>query len=154
MTTKLPQPNDMTPEQLAIALKNIGTIEKWIEAVKQHAYDVLDRGDKVPGYRLGYGVRRRIWKPDQQQSLLDMLAKLKINKDEIYTQPELLSPAKMEKVLKEHGHWPKKKRNEEKPASPLNPYIELSSGELKVLPITGREDDMDGKLSDAANEFG
>lgn len=143
----------MSPEQLSIALANIKVIEGWIKAVHTHAYNLLRDGGKIPGYRLGYGLRRRVWKPGVQGAVLELLRKEGVKEDELMTIPELISPAQTEKILKLHGLFPKRPRGQkEKPSTMIDPFIELSMPEQKVIPATGG-DEIEHKQSEAYEEF-
>ena len=147
----LKSPLDMTPEQLSMALQNIKTIENWIHAVKAHAFEILESGGSIPGYRLGFGVKHRIWKPGEEdrlvRALVPILESAGVSKDTLYTTPELLSPAEMEKLLKTHGAWPKKRRNEPKEPTPIDPFVDYSMPKPAVLPVTSRD-------GESENEFG
>jgi hypothetical protein len=146
----LKSPEEMTPEQLAITLKNIKILEVWIKAVHAHAFDLLKDGGKIPGFKLGYGVRRRIWRPGNEGAALKALKLIGLTEDELLTKPELISPAQTEKVLKLHGLWPKKPKGQaDRPPTVIDPYVEKSMPELKVVPDDGSED----KASEAEKDF-
>jgi hypothetical protein len=147
----LPAAKDMTPEQVSLALKNAAAIEAWIRAVRAHAHEILRSGGKIPGFMLGYGVRQRIWRPKSERALLAKLARKGITKDQVYTKPELLSPAQLEKLLKEQGLWPAKPRNGERPPSIMDEFVEQSMPEKKIVPI---KTDDSGKLIEADEAFG
>lgn len=149
----LQSPNDMTPEQMAMALKNAHILETWIASVKAHAFELLKGGTEIPGYKLGFGVRKRIWKPDQQEAALAALVKLGVPREDMFTQPEMLSPPKTEKLLRELGYWPRIKKGDSKPKTPIDPFIELSMPEPRVVPIDPRDEVLD-KREEAAREFG
>lgn len=151
--SELRSPLDMTPEQLAQTLQNIKTIETWITAVKAHAFEFLKNGGKIPGYHLGYGVKKRIWKAGEEEKAIAALVALGVPRGELYTKPELLSLPKTEKLLKELGFWPKKRRNEQPPPTPLDPFTDYDMPEPRVLPWTGERDDHEGRVNDAVNDF-
>jgi hypothetical protein len=148
----LVNPDDMTPEQLAIALKNTYALEVWINAVRAHAFDVLRNGGKVPGFKLGYGVRRRIWREGKEGQVAVTLAKLGFEHSEIFHPESLLSPAQVEALMKTRGLWPKKPRNGDRPPSAVDEFIERSMPEPSIRP----EDEGEGaevKARDAEKEF-
>lgn len=149
----LVRPEEMTYEQLAIALQNCIRLEEWIHAVRAHAFTVLKNGHKIPGFKLGYGVRRRIWKDNVEERLVKTLLRLPgIEQEELYSQPSLLSPAQIEKVLRFHGFMPKPARNAPKLPSVLDEFITKSMPEPRVLPENEGED-YDAKAAEAAEEF-
>lgn len=150
--TGLAHPDDMTPEQIATALKNTYILETWIKAVRAHAFELLKNGGKIPGFKLGYGVRRRIWKEGQEGHVAAALRKEGFVDDDIFTKPELLSPAKVEELLKDRGKWPAKPRGGERPPTLIDPYVDRSMPEPAIKP----EDEGEGpaaKAKAAAEEF-
>lgn len=151
--SSLRNPEDMDAEQLALTLRNIKILETWIKSVRKHAHQLLTEGGKIPGFKLGYGMRRRIWKEGVEQQVIKLLLKEGIKVDEIVSPPELITPAQVEKVLKMHGLFPRKQRGQAvKPATIIDPYLEKSTPELKVVPDTG-EDEMDEKFAEAVEDF-
>lgn len=159
--SKLSDPDSFTPEELARALKNADVLELWIKTVRIRAYEVMKEGGRVPGFKLGYGVRRRQWEEGTEEQMVKAVLKAAskadapISKEDLFHPEEILSPAQMQKLLQEHGLWPRKRRNDtaEEPAkSVIDAFITLSSPELKILP----DDDGDGpavKSQEAAKEF-
>jgi hypothetical protein len=153
MSNHLQSPDDMTPEQLARALANVHILETWIHAVKGHAFELLKAGTLIPGWKLGYGARKRIWKDGVQAAALAAFKALDIPEEELFTKPEFITPPQVEKVLKAHGKWPRKRRGDPTPpATPLDGFIERSMPEPRVMPM-GDEDEALDKLKDAQNEF-
>lgn len=142
----------MTPEQLATALKNAHVLETWITAVKAHAFEVLKNGGTIPGWKLGYGAKRRVWKEGVQDSVFAALKVLGVHRQEVFTEPEFLSPPKIEKLLKEKGKWPKKPRKGERPPTPLDPFIAYSMPEPRVMPVEAHDESFE-KLQEAEQEF-
>lgn len=145
-------PYDMTPEQVALALKNAHILETWIASVRSHAFDLLKSGTEVPGYKLGFGVRKRIWKPGQHEAAINALLKIGIPREDLFTKPEMLSPPKTEKLLRELGHWPRMHRGAAKPVTPIDPFIELSMPEPRVVPIDQHEEVVNKRV-EAEREF-
>jgi len=157
---QLSNPDNMTPEQLSAALKNIPILETWIVAIKSQAFDTLKTGGKLPGWKLGYGAKRRIWKQNIQDKVLAAFGKLGLKKEELFTEPEFLSPPQVEKLLKDKGvnpktgkpFWPPKPRGGERPATPIDPFYELSQPDAKVVP----DDHVENRVvrnQEAAHDF-
>lgn len=151
---KLDRPQDMTPEQLARALANVPMLQNWIVAVKDAAFDQLKKKHKLPGWKLGYGAKRRIWKPDPRiiQKITMALVKLGIKRDEMFSKPEFFSPPQMEQLLKDRNLWPAKPRNKDRPATPIDPFFEYSQPEPKIVPANYEEDRV-GAAKAASHEF-
>lgn len=150
----LRSPYEMTEEQLSIALKNTYTLEVWIKAVRAHAYTVLKNGGKIQGFKLGYGVRRRIWREEVEKEVVKALTELGLGKEELYTEPALKTPAQVEKVMKEHGLWPKKPKNGERPPSKIDKFITMSTPDLSVQPADGKYSvSIDERNREATEDF-
>ncbi len=69
-------------------------IKAWISGVEKHAYSVLEKGDKVEGWKL---VERRSTRYWLAPTVVAKEANAKFG-NEAFTAPELLSPAQLEKV--------------------------------------------------------
>ena len=148
----LRDPEAMSPEQVAMALKNAHVMETWISAVKAHAFEILKAGGAIPGYKLGYGAKKRVWKFSVLEEAVAEMRKLGVTQEEMYPPPELISLPKMEKVLKAKGAWPVKKRGAPRPATPLDRFTDYSIPEPRVMPIE-EHDEMDDRRDDASKEF-
>lgn len=144
-------PQDMTPEQLALALKNCKPLEAWIKTVRAYAFSQIEAGTEIPGWGLGYGIRQRIWREGDEKKLERTLLKAGLKHEDIFAPEHLLSPAQMEKKLKEHDLWPKKPRNGERPPSIMDEYVEKSMPAKKLVEIVK---DASGRLIEAESEFG
>lgn len=93
-----------TLEPKTIAIKNLGTIlsafkplRQWMDAVEEHALHVLERGEPVKGWKLVEKKSIRKW-VDIEKVSRD--AKKKFG-DLAFSAPEILSPAQLEKAIKE-----------------------------------------------------
>jgi hypothetical protein len=150
--SSLKKPNDMSADELAMALRNAGVLEAWITAVKSHAFDVLKAGGTIPGFKLGYGAKRRVWKFGTIESAIEAMKALGLTKDDIFTQPEILTLPKMEKVLKEKHLWPSKKRGGPRPVTPLDQFTDYSIPEPRVMPIDPHDEENE-RVSEAEKDF-
>lgn len=149
---QLSNPDNMTPEQLSAALKNLPLLEGWMKAVKNQAFDTLKTGKPLPGWKLGYGAKHRVWKDNIQAKVLAAFAKIGIKREELFTVPEFLTPPQVEKLLKEKSLWPAKPRNADRPPTPLDPFFQFSMPEPKVVPAEHVEDRVT-RAKEAAHEF-
>lgn len=85
----------LDPKKLGATLDACEKIESWIGEVRKHAFMVLSRGGTpVPGWKLAERRSTRRW-TDPAQVL--RLAKKKYGAKAL-TEPELLSPAQLEKI--------------------------------------------------------
>ena len=91
---QMANPDTLTNEQLKKALDVKKLIMSWFESVEQHAFDLLEKGEPFPDYKLVEGRSLRQWADEAvaEQSLVELLA------DDAY-EKKLLSVAKAEKLL-------------------------------------------------------
>ena len=94
------QPGDMSPELIAQTLDVLPDIEAWIKAVRAHAHAVAEAGTEVPGYQLSEKIGNRKWKADLEDwQLKDVFEENDLDREAVYSEPKLKSPAQMEKLL-------------------------------------------------------
>jgi len=96
-------------------LQKADMLEDWVKSLRELAFQMLEAGKPVPGYKLvaKRGVRK--WTDDE--TAYAQLILLGLTDDDVWEAPELLSPAKIEKVLKK-----------QKLALPTDMVISVSSG--------------------------
>lgn len=94
---------EVLPEPKSFAIPNLGRIldacdklETWIEKVRDHATHVLESGGSVSGYKLVEKRSTRKWTDESRASVVAR----KLFGDRAFTEPELLSPAQLEKTGK------------------------------------------------------
>lgn len=93
-----PRPETLTPAELATVLGAADVLEEWLRAVEAHAFNLLERGLEVPGYKLVEKRATRKWADEEKA--IDYLTD-RLGDDAAYTEPKLISPAQAEKKLKE-----------------------------------------------------
>lgn len=86
-------------EDLAKLLSMEERITSAFKAIREHLFGQLLLGQEVPGYKLVSGRSTRRWADDTTPSELFSVMPESVSIDDIYSKPELLSPAKMEKLL-------------------------------------------------------
>ena len=113
------------PEELAKALADIPLVKERIKAIEEFAYQEAMRGADVPGYKLVEKRPTRKWKSEdvvrmwcEQQAISP------------YAEPEILSPAQLEKRLGENAPRGKKKEA----GKVLEPLIEKVSSGYALVP--------------------
>ncbi len=89
-----PAVETLTIEQAADYLAKVPVLTAWAEALKARVEEALQRGEDVPGFKLVEKRARRYWLDDAEQNP----QVLKLGSD-AYEEPELKSPAQMEKML-------------------------------------------------------
>lgn len=89
------QPDTLSPERLAKALKDVEVIEIWCKRLREYAHAEALAGRTPPGFKLVPTRANRKWKDEtvaaEQLQLLGY--------EDIFTEPELKSPAQVEKVI-------------------------------------------------------
>ena len=123
----------MTNAQIGRALFAASVIEHWLTAVRAEAIRRAQANQKIPGWHLGWGAKRRQWR--QEQRALRWLLKQGLSIDDV--QPRsMVSPAQAEDLMRHAGLWPRKARGEAKPASPLEPLIDYTIPSPRLYPDT------------------
>lgn len=87
---------DYDPASLAETLDYLPILEGWIKNVREFAYREAEQGRTTPGYKLVQKVGRRKW-IDEIEAAATLSAI--IDQDDLYSKPELISPAAAEKLL-------------------------------------------------------
>lgn len=88
-------PDQLTPLELKTLLDNADLIENYIKEVKEYAFNLLNRGGTVEGYKLVKGGKaHRKW---ENEELAGSMLELEFGEDEIY-KTSLKSPAQIEKL--------------------------------------------------------
>jgi hypothetical protein len=90
-----PEPNTLTPEQIAKVLGAAGLVADWVKAVRSYAeQQAVDLGAKIPGYKLIQKYGRRAW-TDEVATENEFEHEFG---DRIYDK-KLKSPAQLEKIV-------------------------------------------------------
>ena len=79
------------------ALDAIPVVEQWIKAIHEHAYDLANKGEAIPGRKLVRKSGNRQWR--DAAAAKSMLLEMLPEGVEAYAEPKLLSPAQAEKKL-------------------------------------------------------
>lgn len=122
-----------TSAQLADLADLIGPLESWIKAVEEEIKVRIENGVQVPRWKQVEGKRSREF-DDETKLVNDLVAGKVATTDEIFS-TVLLSPAKLEKVLKDRFD--------------LTPYIVWKTGAPTIVP----ESDKRPAISKAALVF-
>ena len=86
-------------EQIGVYLQNADLVEQWITDLRALAFQLLESGKTVPGYKLVAKRATRQW-VNEDEAKVELLKHLKESE---VLETSLISPAKAEKVLKKHG---------------------------------------------------
>lgn len=99
-----PDPASLDTDRLVAVLDAAGMIESWLNAVRAHAHEKVERGEKVGDYVLVPKQARRKWKDGVDED--DVLAAVEpeglqgLTLDDVLTEPALKSPAQVGALLK------------------------------------------------------
>ena len=89
------------PAELAESLNLAGEMEQWIKSVRKLAHEQMDRGDRIPGWKLVAKRGSRQWRnEDAVESLVKRLRKVKA--EEAF-EHKLRSPTQMEQLFLHKG---------------------------------------------------
>ncbi|MBF0341341.1 MAG: DUF2800 domain-containing protein, partial [Magnetococcales bacterium] len=93
-------PESLSSEALAAVLAEADLIENWLTSVRAYAHREAEAGRTPPGFKLVMKQGRRVW--IDPVAALVFLRGLGLGEADLHKQPELLSPAQIETVLKRH----------------------------------------------------
>lgn len=112
-------PKEASLADIAKYLDQVPFVEQTIAALKEHAVRVAHSGVKIPGYVPAFTNQRRIWRDEDKAA--DALGKLGLTPKEKYS-VQLLSPAKVEPILRQKGKMPPKRRGQKR-TGPMDAFI-------------------------------
>lgn len=90
-------PEKMTLDQLSEALTRRERIKNWADAVAAFGHKVAESGQQIPGFKLVAKRAIRKWKNAAEAE--EHLLLLGHDKADIYTEPKLQTPAKLERLF-------------------------------------------------------
>ena len=136
---KVKNPNKLDNVEVASILTQIKLISDWVTALHGYAYDQLNSGNEVPGFKLVEGRSLRKWKDEEE--IEKHLLSLELKDDDLYTK-KFISPAQAEKLVKLVGV---------KPAE-LSSFIRKPPGKPTIAPESDKReainvDDFDDNFS-------
>ena len=129
----------LAPWMIADILKQEPVISAWIKAVKDRALTQMLNGEQIPGYKVVEGRGSREW--EDTQSALAALAQAGYSSEQVFTQPEILSPAAMEKSI-----------GKKKVGELVGQYIVSKPGNPTIAPESDRRKPFD-RLAEAKKDF-
>ncbi len=93
----LPNPENLSGEELANALAHAGQIEQWVKDLRSYAFDEAMEGRCAPGFKLVRKRATRKW--TNTQEAIQRLRDAGLKSDDIYKPTDVKTPAQIEKVL-------------------------------------------------------
>ena len=94
-------PSDLSVAELASILTEASRIEDWIRAVRKYAFDRLNSGQPVDGFKLVAKRPRRVWAAPEFDIVATVMGLISVDENKLYKR-ELLSPTQMEKLVPKH----------------------------------------------------
>lgn len=95
----LPVPETLTEEQVELVLDKADTVISWLNAVKKHTKDKLERSQSVDGWKLVWKSANRKWVDEEE--VVQILKGIEgLDLDDFVS---VVSPAQVEKRLKRYG---------------------------------------------------
>lgn len=88
----------MSGEQIAAALREAEFIGNWVKAVQEFAHAEAIAGRPPPGFKLVAKRATRRWK-DEAEARDRLMLECDMALDEMMSEPEMLSPAQIEKKI-------------------------------------------------------
>lgn len=113
--------NEFENLDLSAKLNMVPALKLFIKAVEEEAFETLDSGKALAGFKLVAGRGTRKWKNEKQ--LLSVLKDSTLDYDKLFDDKKLLSVAQLEKHLKK-----------QKFDFDLSKYVETTYGDSKVAP--------------------
>lgn len=138
----LPLAVALTPEQIAVVLKNKSQIEKWLKDVEGYAEEQMSAGKQIPGYKLVLSRGGNRYWLDPKKAV-DLLTKNTILKRSEIVEEKIIGPAAVEKLLGKNKFTADVLNLIGKPAGnpviatdddPRDPYLLRAEDEFEVLP--------------------
>jgi hypothetical protein len=100
----VPSPTGFSSDQLGAILDKAEEVEAWIRAVRGEVSRRIDNGEDVVGWKMVAKRAMRRWQdPEAARQALTSGDFEDLLVDEVFTPPELKSPAQIEKALKRIG---------------------------------------------------
>ena len=129
----------LAPWMIADVLKQESMISAWLKAVKDRALTQMLNGEQIPGFKVVEGRGSREW--DNADTVEAALYGAGCRPVEYMTQPELLSPAAMEKAL-----------GKKKVAELVGALIVSKPGNPTIAPESDKRKPFD-RLAEARKDF-
>lgn len=92
----LPEPTNLHTDHIREIMDFSDILESWLKNVANYAFELADRGVKIPGYKLVQKRANRKWRDEIEtiKSLSSSLHPLEVK--DLYLEPKLKSPAQIE----------------------------------------------------------
>lgn len=133
---ELPDPDEIPDDDLSKIADELYLLRAWLVAMEGRLMAHLVAGGKLENFELGWGSRKRLFQDPGE--VVDWCIRHKLPQD-VFMPRSLLSPMQLENALKKLGLFPRKKRNEPKPDSPIAHLIGYTVPKQKLKPKKGND---------------
>lgn len=114
---EIEDPESIPDERINDLLKEAHLLRQWVAAIEARALALAQTNPAaLRDFTLGWGTRKRVFQ--DPEAVVEWCRKHKLPVDE-YMPRGLLTPKQLEGLLKKLGKYPKAKRGEPKPESPI-----------------------------------
>ncbi len=97
---KIPDPKSLSISEIKLFLDNAELLENYIAAVREYAFNLVNRGQEIEGYKLiRSGKTHRKWNTEDEDVALMLELELGVDRKDLYT-TKLKTPAQVEKLVK------------------------------------------------------
>jgi len=128
----------LAEDDISVWLRKVPMIKQFIDAVESHAKDKLLAGGTIDGFKVVEGRKTRAWgSPDNAVIQLTKAGLANV----IFSKPELLSPAQVEKALKTAGE-----------KFDITPLLVTKAGSPTIVPEDDKRPAIN-KTAQAAKDF-
>ena len=94
----LKEVHTLTHAEIGALLPRVNTLVNWAKSLEAHAFSELDKGEKIPGYKLVMGRSgNRKW--TNEDDIERKLTQMGVRKSEMFS-TKILTPAQMCKIIK------------------------------------------------------
>ncbi len=91
-----PLPSTMAPDEVALILERAPMFQAWLDAVKVHALELMQKGIAVPGYKAVPKMTRFAWNRELTPAII--AKKLGLKREQV-VEERTLSPSKVKKLM-------------------------------------------------------
>ena len=94
----------LTNKEIGVLLERIPTVLAWAKSIEGYAFEELNKGNAVPGYKLVQGKKKnKEFVEKDEKKLLPELKTCGLTEEEIFKPRDMKTPTQMATILKANG---------------------------------------------------